>query len=342
MADGSRYLAILAIFLFLQVSLIPSTKAQQNDYLIVPGERVGRFELGKRIDAYGFGQPGSRWDGKTSDGRVYYDGYSVRVEPEGLSIQVFTCRSDGLTFAIIATRPVNRASEASEATKYRTTEGLQIGMDERDVLRLLGQPRSTGQWSERHGTVDVAVSAHNYPGLAVYVNRNDSKVFALGAVSSGGWPACQQAALGGPATAQQPSQTTPAYLARLASSVGVSFPSDVRIVAPGPQVPQDAARFSGAWFGRWEGILSHILVVEEISGDPSRVVAIYAYGNAPQWRISAAWGRHRGSISQGELRLDRFSNGAQAMYRMRSNDVLDGIYELQGQITRGTFQRVRE
>src|SRR5713101_10130814 len=59
-------------------------------------------------------------------------------------------------------------------------------------------------------------------------------------------------ALGSQAAARECRQETP-------------LPTDVRLIAPGPQVPEAVARFAGAWTGAWEdsGGLCHTLVVEE-------------------------------------------------------------------------------
>jgi hypothetical protein len=44
------------------------------------------------------------------------------------------------------------------------------------------------------------------------------------------------------------------------------LPTDVRLIPPGPQVPEAVARFAGVWTGEWEhfGGLCHTLVVEEV------------------------------------------------------------------------------
>ena len=84
-----RWMAFLVIGL-LAVGLlpIPSGFAQENDYLIVPGQRVGWWELSKPLDAYGFGQ-GGRWEG-TAGGGAYYDGYSFRPAPGRPYLQLYT------------------------------------------------------------------------------------------------------------------------------------------------------------------------------------------------------------------------------------------------------------
>lgn len=58
------------------------------------------------------------------------------------------------------------------------------------------------------------------------------------------------------------------------------LPTDVRVVPPEAAVPQQLAAFSGKWSGVWDGILHHILVVEEIT-PPHAAVIVYAWGTAP-------------------------------------------------------------
>jgi hypothetical protein len=48
-------------------------------------------------------------------------------------------------------------------------------------------------------------------------------------------------------------------------------PTDVRLITPGPEVPEPVARFAGVWTGEWEhsGGLCHTLVVEEVLANGS-------------------------------------------------------------------------
>lgn len=124
----------------------------------------------------------------------------------------------------------------------------------------------------------------------------------------------------------------------------VALPPDVRVIPPTPDIPKEFASFSGWWGGVWERVLPTILVVEEITPErltePAGAVAIYAWGDAPQWQIRPGWTRHRGRFLRGELHLARFPSGAQVIYRMRPDDTLDATYALRGQITRATLRRL--
>jgi hypothetical protein len=64
------------------------------------------------------------------------------------------------------------------------------------------------------------------------------------------------------------------------------LPTDVRLIAPGPQVPEAVARFAGAWTGEWErpGGLCHTLVVEEVYAN-GYARAIYSHGTAADLNV---------------------------------------------------------
>lgn len=144
-----------------------------------------------------------------------------------------------------------------------------------------------------------------------------------------------------PVSAQPPEDAPPAYLVQAAKNLGVPLPPGARITKPAEDVPLETAQFSGGWGGRWEGILGHVLVVEEVKSNFTATV-IYAYGTAPQWGITqSGWSRTQGAILRGELQL-AFPSGVRVAYRMRGVDTLEATYTLRGQITRGTFQRLKE
>jgi hypothetical protein len=120
----------------------------------------------------------------------------------------------------------------------------------------------------------------------------------------------------------------------------VPLPPDLRITPVVPDVPPERAAFLGKWYGKWDGTLSTVLVVEEISLDPPRVVVVYAWGSSrsvPQ----PGWSRGRGRFSGTQLILDRFQNGAQLIYRMLSNGDLDGTYELGSYVGRATLKKMK-
>ncbi len=119
----------------------------------------------------------------------------------------------------------------------------------------------------------------------------------------------------------------------------VALPPEVRVVPPGPDVPRELASFSGWWAGVWDGVLPHVLVVEELTHEPAGALVVYAWRNAPQWGVRRGWVRVRGRFSRGELHL-ALGGGVQVIYRMRPDDTLDSTYEAPGIVTRATLRRL--
>ena len=53
------------------------------------------------------------------------------------------------------------------------------------------------------------------------------------------------------------------------------LPADVKLTSPGTNVPDDRARFAGAWTGVWDGDVCSALVVEEVfANGVARVVLL--------------------------------------------------------------------
>jgi hypothetical protein len=121
----------------------------------------------------------------------------------------------------------------------------------------------------------------------------------------------------------------------------VPLPSEIRILPPGPDVSPERAAFLGKWFGRWDGSLSHVLIVEEIVANPPRVMVVYAWGTN-QVVQRPGWSRARGRFSGNDLYLDRFPNGAQVIYRMLPGESLDATYEVGSTVSRATMRRIRD
>jgi hypothetical protein len=98
----------------------------------------------------------------------------------------------------------------------------------------------------------------------------------------------------------------------------------------GPEVPAPVAAFSGVWAGgAWDGILPHVLIVEQVSatGDAS---VISSWGDAPDWRMPRGYTPVPGRIDHGRLLLEYPRRGARAEY------VIDAQGALQGTYTRGS------
>lgn len=212
------------------------------------------------------------------------------------------------------------------------------------MFRLLGRPASTHEWTERHGSIEVRAAGHDYPGLRVQVNRSDRKVYAIGAMTRGGWEGCSVAILGtiGWQRAPDPATVTPGPL-------GVPLPKNMRIIPPGPDVSRERAAFSGIWSGVWVGgsPVSHVLVVEEIR--PDRVVVIFGSGWGFDPRFPAnhffppTWTRWAGRFSGTTLYLglDRSWVGPtpRVAYHFVSDDALVATFDSR---IGATMRRVRQ
>jgi hypothetical protein len=82
-------------------------------------------------------------------------------------------------------------------------------------------------------------------------------------------------------------------------------PTDVRLVAPGPEVPEALARFAGVWTGEWEhsGEFCHTLVVEEVLANGAARI-IYSYGTSVTVNVRLpGFVRVTGRIVDGALRM---------------------------------------
>mgnify|MGYP000904181369 CR=1 FL=1 len=109
------------------------------------------------------------------------------------------------------------------------------------------------------------------------------------------------------------------------------LPKDVQVVTPVPNVPEQAAAFSGAWAGgAWDGVLPHILIVESISASGEASV-IYSLAEMPDWNQKANFRRVQGRIENNRLTL---------MFTLKQGEahveyVIGGDGNLNGTYTRG-------
>ena len=150
--------------------------AQESDYRIVPGQRIGRFELGKPLDTFNLGVNTWQWRGVTREG-LPFENASFFLGP---NVAVYSCKTDDVVFRVVVQRRLDHPETDSEVMKYKTADGIGIGTDESEVLRQLGRPTWTDEWTERHGTLEIRVRGHGYTGVLVYINQGDRKVLHIG------------------------------------------------------------------------------------------------------------------------------------------------------------------
>ncbi len=120
------------------------------------------------------------------------------------------------------------------------------------------------------------------------------------------------------------------------------LPADIKIISPYSKVPSALRAFSGKWFGISDGILDHILVVEEIN-DNMEVSAIYSWGVAYQWNIShPGWQRYTGKFQNQKLILKDEKNKIKITYMFNSDNTLDETYERPGVFSHTTLTRIKK
>jgi hypothetical protein len=109
------------------------------------------------------------------------------------------------------------------------------------------------------------------------------------------------------------------------------LPADVRLTAPGSEVPEAVARFAGAWSGAWldkgREALCHTLVVEKVFANGAAGV-IYSIGTYEGWNIRQPhfW-RATGWIVDGALR-----------FSLPLPDHPELTYRFTGEALQGTFK----
>jgi CubicO group peptidase (beta-lactamase class C family) len=119
----------------------------------------------------------------------------------------------------------------------------------------------------------------------------------------------------------------------------VCLPHDVTIVPPQSSMPVERAAFSGQWAGLWEGVVPHILVVEQIT--PDSAVAVFAWGMARRWNIhQGRWTRVPARFVDGTLQL-KLQRPATVTYRLQPDGTLSATYEGAWDWGRATMRRMR-
>ena len=120
------------------------------------------------------------------------------------------------------------------------------------------------------------------------------------------------------------------------------FPEDTQISKPGPDVPDSLARYSGKWVGASDGILEHMLAVENISAD-GKVEAIYAWGVAYIWGInSPGWARYKGEFQGSKLVLTAPDGMLTISYEIKPDGSMDSWYKRPGIISYSELVRLED
>lgn len=123
------------------------------------------------------------------------------------------------------------------------------------------------------------------------------------------------------------------------SSGGVQLPEDFKIEAPARTVPAKRAAFSGRWQGTWDGLLEHVLIVEQITGDEAQVV--YAWGPNRQWQTSPGFARFRAKFKDDSTLVVTSPRPATATYVMQPDGTLAALYQWSGGVSRASMRRTQ-
>lgn len=118
------------------------------------------------------------------------------------------------------------------------------------------------------------------------------------------------------------------------------LPPDVTITPPGPEIPWDAAAFSGKWYGQWDSNHpgTNFIIVESI--DYFGVTLVQARAGDP-WH-KPIWCRVRGRIADNVL-MWKNSWGGHPSLTMQPDGTLLGVAVPQhGRNQHGVFVRVKE
>jgi Beta-lactamase len=112
------------------------------------------------------------------------------------------------------------------------------------------------------------------------------------------------------------------------------LPADVRLIAPGLQVPEAVARFSGVWIGEWEHTdgFCHTLIVEEVFANGfARVIYSHGASLALGVPLPGFW-RATGRIVDGTLRFhEPIPERPEFAYRV-AGETLEGTFQGKGHV----------
>jgi dienelactone hydrolase len=83
---------------------------------------------------------------------------------------------------------------------------------------------------------------------------------------------------------------------------GVPLPQDATVGTGAASGNAIQRQWIGAWFGLWDGVLKHILLVESVDDDGSARV-VYATGDNPVWGTQRHWRRYKATATEAQLTI---------------------------------------
>jgi len=116
--------------------------------------------------------------------------------------------------------------------------------------------------------------------------------------------------------------------------------SAVKIVPPGPDIPPNIAIYSGIWEGKYDDNGRAVTVVIEEIKPSGEVIAIYSWGELPQYDSPSGWMRVRGRIiKQDNSNLIELSWSKRVVTLNADNTKLAYITYMRDSILKGTLYK---
>jgi dienelactone hydrolase len=118
----------------------------------------------------------------------------------------------------------------------------------------------------------------------------------------------------------------------------VQLPDVLEWTVPSADVPPAFKAYHGAWGGRWDDGIAHVLVVERIDRDGAASV-VYAWGDSVDGDSIAGWQRIASQITPDGLTVQR-PGGAPFVYRVLGDGQIDATSRWNGRDGKGLFRRI--
>ena len=106
----------------------------------------------------------------------------------------------------------------------------------------------------------------------------------------------------------------------------IPLPEDIAVIPPDPGLPAELAAFSGIWGGVFNGGITALLIVEEVTAEGARV--IFGRGLNPDWNLESGHAaRYDAEIVNGSLKfaIDHVPGG-QASFKIGEDGQLSAIF----------------
>lgn len=108
----------------------------------------------------------------------------------------------------------------------------------------------------------------------------------------------------------------------------IPLPDDIEITTPGSNLPPSLVNLSGVWGGIFNGAMTVLLVVEEVTPSGARVV--FGHGISPSWNAHEGYAaRHDAELDGGILRMSiTHPSDGDVGFRLGADGRLDAVYNV--------------